>query len=224
MGGPEIAFEDLGSADLPAGAICIGGTAGNYADEAIHHVAPVGIQGGIRYKGTSPAFQLVVLYSTLQDDDWPDRIDPETGTLTYYGDNRTAGNDLLDTAPGGNSMLRELFSRGFGSPSDRAATPPFLVFSKPVDQSLGGWSREFRGVAVPGADGVATEDWLVAKWFDRPQGRFENYVLTMTILDIPLVPRHWVNDALAGEPTSESCPSGYRRWVETGHRQPLVPS
>jgi hypothetical protein len=63
---------------------------------------PVGNQGGIRPR---KARRLVVLYTQWSDPDWPDHLDPETGTLTYYGDNKRPGRELHDTPKRGNAVL-----------------------------------------------------------------------------------------------------------------------
>lgn len=209
-------FEDLAAADLKVGETYVGGRSGTYADEPIHHLLPVGIQGGIRYRGSSDNPQLVVLYSTLTHPHWPDVIDHESGSVTYFGDNQTPGNPLLDTTPSGNRMLHEVFARGFATPADRADCPPFLIFTKAQVPGMSGWSRRFEGLAVPGAADVAPRGWLVAEWFETPSGRFENYRLTLTLLDVPIIERTWLDHVLAGSPLDPSAPIPYRRWVETG--------
>jgi Restriction endonuclease AspBHI N-terminal len=45
-----------------------------------------GNQGGFRQVGPWDAPQMVVLYSSMDDPDWPDFIDVYTGVFTYFGD------------------------------------------------------------------------------------------------------------------------------------------
>jgi hypothetical protein len=48
------------------------------------------------------AVRLVVLYTSGAEPDWPDELDPYTGTFTYFGDNRSPGRELHDTWKRGN--------------------------------------------------------------------------------------------------------------------------
>ncbi|HBX87739.1 MAG TPA: restriction endonuclease, partial [Marinilabiliaceae bacterium] len=90
---PSIEFDDLYQADLIVDALYKGGSASNLSSEPISKLLPCGNQGGVRYSGSIDPFELVfvVLYSSLADPDWPDRIDFEAGQLTYFGDNKTPG-------------------------------------------------------------------------------------------------------------------------------------
>src|SRR4051794_28913431 len=109
---PHVAFEDLASADLVVDAVYAGGTKGNTRDEPIARlIKGVGNQGGIRTAGspTRQEVRLAVLYTTGMEVDWPDDLDLETGTFTYYGDNRRPGRDLHRTSKGGNAVLRDAF-------------------------------------------------------------------------------------------------------------------
>ena len=80
--------------DLVVDEIYVGGTKGNRSDDVISKLFKVGNAGGIRFKGSDKLPQIVVLYSTGEEIDWPDSVDLETGTFTYYGENRTPGSPL----------------------------------------------------------------------------------------------------------------------------------
>lgn len=211
-----VRFADLASTDLHRDTIYEGGTAGHYGDEPIHHMLPVGNQGGIRYAGPADRCRLVVLFSILDHQDWPDHIDEVTGVVTYYGDNRDGARAALDQK--GNRAVREIFRRGFATREARAECPPFLLFTRADEPGLPKRSQRFRGLAVPGAIGVPPEDWLVMKWFETPSGGFENYQLTLTLLNAPTVPRRWIDDVLAGRTASAHCPPQYAKWVREGLR------
>lgn len=213
-----IRFGDLPTADLHPGATYEAGTQGNYGDEPIHLVLEVGNQGGIRQRGPTEAPLLVALFSTLEHEDWPDQIDAATGVVRYHGDNHTAVSALLDSK--GNRVLRHVFSRGFSSVKDRMSCPPVFVFTSADDPGSPKRSQRFEGVAVPGSDVDPPEDWLVAKWFDRPSGRFENYVVTVTLLETATISRAWISELAGGDPLGPSCPESYRHWVETSQRRP----
>lgn len=208
-------FSELETADIPRRVICLGGSKGTIADEPIPKLLKVGNQGGIRQLGPAEAPLLVALVSTQKHEDWPDEIDDRTGVVRYYGDNHTAVIDLHQ--PKGNRLLGNLFRRGFSTMKDRMLAPPFFVFTAPTEPGLPGRSQRFRGLAVPGAPTVHPEDWLVAKWFDSPGGRFENYVLTLQLLDVPVVPRAWIEELASRDVLGPACPIAYRQWVEHGH-------
>lgn len=57
----------------------------------------------------SPGYALVCLYSSMADRDWPDYLDTQAGTFTYYGDNKRPGHRLEDTPRGGNRAAGEPF-------------------------------------------------------------------------------------------------------------------
>jgi hypothetical protein len=163
--------------------------------------------------------RLIVLYTSGEDPEWPDSLDPYTGTFTYFGDNKAPGRELHDTKRRGNFMLRQMFELAHGGPEKRAAVAPVLVFSK------GGNGRDvvFRGLAVPGSAGIAPGEDLVAIWRTRRGQRFQNYRANFTILDEPVVPRTWLNDIREGSAvSSDAAPTSWKRWISKGVYTPLV--
>ena len=171
---------------------------------------PVGNQGGIRARKHR---SLVVLYTQWHDPDWPDRLEVETGTLTYYGDNKRPGYELHDTPKRGNEILRSAFDqlalRQFSN------IPPFFVFSQ-----LEGRDVRFEGVAAPGTPGSDAGEALVAIWRATDSERFQNYRASFTILDVPSVDRSWIRALESG--TTEAAPSAWRRFAETGSYSPML--
>lgn len=210
----RIPFPELTSCHLVPGNDYLAGPSGGIGQEPLGPLLKVGNMGGIRYRGTIEECELVALYSTGTHPVWRDRIDDRSGTVTYHGDNEQPG-DLL--APRGNRLLRSIFERGFADEERRRVVPPFFVFTSAAAGSPGR-SVHFAGVAVPGAVTVAEEDWLAAKWYQAPDFRFENYTVTLTLLDVPVVPRAWI-DQLATERLGEHAPAAYRHWVQTGQRR-----
>jgi hypothetical protein len=164
-------FGSLSASDLIIDAVYQGGTKGNTGDDPLGRLIPgAGNQGGFRSVGSWDAPRLVVLYSSIDDSDWPDDIDVYTGVFTYFGDNKKPGFALHDTPRRGNRMLQGCFSLLHSAPPERSKIPPFLIFTK------GSKGRDvvFRGLAVPGVDGDASED-LVAIWRSKSGERFQNY-------------------------------------------------
>ena len=79
----------------------------------------------------------------------------------------------------------------------------------------------FRGLAVPGCQGLNQTEDLVAIWKTMGKERFQNYRATFTILDIPLVKREWINDLVEGKPFSASCPPVWKNWINKFIYTPL---
>jgi hypothetical protein len=216
-----VPFESLRSADLIVDAVYEGSSDGRLGGEPICNVLPgCGNRGGFRIAGLGPDKNFVVLFTTGEDRDWPDRIDHNTGQFTYYGDNKTPGHELHDTPKGGNLVLRRVFDLVHAATPQRELIPPFFVFCK---SPTAGSSRavQFKGVAVPGHPSLpATED-LIAVWKTTRGQRFQNYRAVFTILDAPVVSRDWLNALLRGR-TVDGSPEAWRTWVDSGRVQALA--
>jgi hypothetical protein len=217
-----ISYNDLSTADLLVDAIYEGGASGNTGDDPISRLLPgSGNQGGFRASGRGEKKNFVVLYTSGEDKDWPDRIDLNTGQFVYYGDNKTPGHELHDTRRGGNEILRLCFDRLHSSMVDRISFPPFFVFSK-YPTSKSSRSVQFKGLAVPGFPGMSATEDLVAVWKATKGQRFQNYRSAFTILDVPVVPRSWLQALMRGESSLNGAPKAWKHWVEKGHYSPLV--
>lgn len=214
-----VKFVDLVDADLIVDAVYEGGNKGTSGDEPIGKLLPVGNQGGFRYFGSvlNDSVKIVVLYSTLDDLDWPDLLDEETGLFYYYGDNKRPGHELHDTPRRGNLLLKQLFDQIHSTTAEREKVVPVFIFSK------AGKGRDviFRGVAVPGAESVSSTEDLVAIWKTYNASRFQNYRAIFTVLDIPVIEREWINDLIKGNILSGKCPPAWKAWVKTGVALPL---
>jgi hypothetical protein len=213
-------FADLNTADLIVDATYRGGAKGGMADDPLNKLLPgSGNQGGFRaamkHDETGNAF--VCLCSSLADRDWPDYLDMQAGTFTYYGDNKKPGHRLEATDKGGNKLLNRSFAAVHEVPPRRDAVPPFFVFTK----GERGRDVVFRGLAVPGAKSLSPTDDLVAVWKSSGGLRFQNYKAVFTILNEPCVPRAWVNDLRDGNPLSSNCPAAFKKWVKKGAYVPL---
>ena len=150
----------------------------NIKGEVISKLLHVGNAGGFRRLRQKidgePTQHLayVCLFSTGQEPEWHDLFDEETGKYTYFGDNRTPGNDILNTKQKGNIFLEKIFddlSRG-----NRFLIPPIFIFRKTEGRNV-----EFQGLAVPGCDGKRAGDCLERLKFTVEMGSFENYRLLL---------------------------------------------
>ncbi len=220
---PHIAFADLPTADLLVDAVYAGGTSGHTGDDPMCKlIKGIGNQGGFRYAG-SPALgtvKLAVLYTSGGEVDWPDYLDVETGTFTYYGDNRRPGQSLHETPRSGNVLLRDAFAASHGTPADRAKVSPFLLFEK---AATSGRSVRFRGLLAPGGPTLTSDDELAAIWRATTGRRFQNYRAHFTVLDVDRIPRGWIQHLLAGgDPLGGECPEVWRTWVESRVYRPLL--
>lgn len=206
----QIAFEDLRSADLIIDAIYKGGKSGNLRDDVLSKLLGCGNAGGFRFLGKGPDYKLVVLFTTDNDPDWPDLLDPHTGLFVYYGDNKSPGHAAGSKK--GNKLLETIYNRLHAQPAERRLIPPVFVFSRGIE----GHDVVFRGLAVPGAEGMGTAEDLVALWRTSGSSRFQNYKAVLSIMDVPVIPRAWINDIQAGNPLSMNCPAGWKSWTEGG--------
>ncbi|MFD7022495.1 restriction endonuclease [Promicromonospora sukumoe] len=208
----SVFFADLQMADLVLDRVCQGGSKGNMGDDPIGKLLPVGNQGGFRYKGSveKQDVRLVVLYTSGEETDWPDQLDPTTGDFTYYGDNRKPGRGLHETQRKGNLLLRDIFDWSRGDATDRAGVPPLLLFQKSSGRDV-----VFRGLLAPGSPRLESDEELVAVWRTTRDLRFQNYRAHFTMLDTPAVTRSWIDQVLARDPLGDACPPEWRAWVES---------
>lgn len=215
----RVGFENLGSADLVVDRIYSGGVAGNRGDDPLSKILPVGNVGGFRFKGSAirDTIGYLVLYSSLSEPDWPDRLDAESGTFFYYGDNRRPGRQLHDTPRKGNLVLSTIFGRLAGL-EERRKIPPIFLFAKAAP----GADVRFLGLLVPGSPAVSLDEQLVAIWRTANGERFQNYRAAFSVLNVATVQRAWIDDVVAGDPNTKNAPSAWARWVKTGIPERLV--
>jgi hypothetical protein len=215
-----VAFDLLSTSDLLIEQVYLGGAAGHTGDDPLAVLLPVGNQGGFRYAG-SPSkgtVRLVVLYTSGANEDWPDVLDPATGTFTYYGDNRAPGHELHDTPRRGNQILRSAFAAAAGGAGGRATVPPFLLFER---AGIQGRAVQFRGLMAPGSPLVPPDEQLVALWRNRGGQRFQNYRATFTVLDANPLPRAWLDSVLLGDSVANA-PAAWSAWVSAGAFKALL--
>lgn len=204
--------------DLVVDRVYQGGRAGNAGDDRISKLVGTSNQGGFRYLGTLDSLKLVVLVSSFSDPNWPDQVELETGLLTYFGDNKKPGCQLLETKRFGNQILDQLFAMAHGSDSQRRCVPPILVFA-----STGTYrDTKFVGLAVPGATGLTSNEDLVAVWRSTCGQRFQNYRAVFTLLNTPIVSRRWINEIKVGNPHTGAAPHAWSDWIQRKHYNALA--
>jgi hypothetical protein len=181
---------------------------------------PVGNQGGFRTHGriVQGSVKLVVLYTSGAEPDWPDALEPYTGTFTYFGDNRSPGRELHDTPKKGNRLLRSAFESAHAGRPGREQVPPFFLFDKPGT----GRDVRFRGLLALGSDRLSAQEDLVAVWRTTGGHRFQNYRAQFTVLDVASIPRNWISQLASGNILGDGCPEAWRAWAETGRYKPLL--
>jgi hypothetical protein len=220
----RIPFSELSSADLIVDAIYEGekGTS-SYGGEPLHHLLPgLGTQGGFRKrKGLGEDLVGLILTSTGNEPDWPDELNPFTGTYTYYGDNRTPGKDLHDTKAGGNKTLAKIFELAHLGIEERSRCPIVLIF----EATGTGRDMVFRGLAVPGSNQQGPREDLVATWKTYQGERFQNYRATFSILDCGVISGIWLRKAFSERVVDfqdPGAPDALKTWVEAGKIMPLL--
>jgi hypothetical protein len=210
-------FPDLESANLYVDALYRGGRKGNAGDDPFPSLLKVSNQGGFRYRGNLQKLEMVVLTSSINDPDWPDAMDRETGVFTYYGDNKKPGLGIHETPRNGNELLRLIFSDAHSGREGRSRVPPILVFA-----NAGEWRDvRFIGLAVPGALEQRPSEDLVAIWRMSKGLRFQNYRAHFTVLDSAEISRSWLDKIIAGEFHFSLAPTAWLDWIETGRYRPL---
>lgn len=212
MSRKEVSFDELASSDLVVDATYKGGTAGTFADDPLSKIMGCGNQGGFRIVGNVEHPKFAVLYSSLNDPDWPDALDYQTGLFVYYGDNKNPGHELHDTPKKGNLLLQRCFDAINSLQNKRMKVPPFFVFTKGAE----GRDVVFRGLAVPGSNLLRPSEDLVAIWKTKNKNRFQNYRAYFTILNVPVISRSWITELKRNGTLGSNCPMTWRNWVENG--------
>lgn len=209
---------ELGTADLVVDAVYEGWRRGNAGDDPLGPLLQVSNSGGFRYRGSIDNLKMVVLTTSMSDPDWPDALDAETGTFTYFGDNKEPGRGLHETPRRGNDLLRRIFDLAHGTATDRARMPPILAFA-----TTGSWRDvRFLGLAVPGALNIRPAEDLVAVWKFKRGLRFQNYRAIFTILDAGRISRNWLDDLINENGDSPHVPPAWRQWVASGAYRSLT--
>ena len=218
-------FDELAKCPLVIDALYEGGAVKGLRSEVISKIfsanSPDGKKslkvhntGGFRYRGSRPNPHVVVLTSTSSEPAWPDAIDPMKGQLRYFGDNKRPG-ELHETPLGGNQILADSFSRYVKSMEDRLSLSVFFYFTK-----WKGYTQQFRGLVVPG--GINVDEPLSAVWSTKDNASFQNYCATFTVLDIPSIPRIWIEGLMLNQNKLEHAPEAFKKWVNTGEYEPLL--
>lgn len=214
----EYAFEDLEKADLVIDAVYKGGSAPNMSAEPFHKLLPnCENSGGFRKvlrKDGSGKYAYVVLYTSMEELEWPDYLDEETGVFRYYGDNREPGRELTDTKKKGNKILETVFAL-LNEGTHLEDIPPFLVFKKTGI----GRDIQFLGLAAPGNPTISPDKDLVAFWRTVKEKRFQNYEAYFTILNTgkEVIPKAWLNELIYNHENSiNMAPDAWKRFVKNG--------
>lgn len=198
-------------------AIYQGDRKGGAADDPLPRLLDVSNQGGFRYRGSLDQLDLVVLKTSLDDPDWPDALDRESGTFIYYGDNKKPGHGLHETPRFGNELLRRFFDGLRAGESGRRSIPPIFVFSGTGERR----DARFLGLAIPGGPDIENFDDLVAVWRSSEGLRFQNYRARFTILDGSEISRAWLDDLIQRRDPFAHAPGVWADWVLAGRCRPL---
>jgi Restriction endonuclease AspBHI N-terminal/Restriction endonuclease len=195
----------------------------SYGSEPLSRLVPgVGNAGGFRKRmGLNGELMGVLLTSTESETDWPDELDPYTGTYTYYGDNRKPGRDLHKTKMLGNLELSKMFELAHGDEASRSKCPIVFVFHS----GKSGRDMVFKGLVVPGAGYLSNGEDLVAIWRVTNGQRFQNYRAKFTVLDTGAISGEWVREVFANRKidwADNRVPTALKTWVKKGVYKPLI--
>lgn len=139
-----VLFEEIckSRVDLVVDEVYEGGNSGNLSDEVISKLMNVQNAGGFRFRNllNSENKAYIVLYTSNEDIDWMDILEPEMGKFKYYGDNKSP-RYMIDSKRG-NSILKDIFNE-----KDRNKIPPIFIFMK-KSTITSNRSVKFLGLAV----------------------------------------------------------------------------
>lgn len=220
----EITFDKLRQADLVVDMVYKGGNVSGKGSEVLSKLMPGcsnsgGFRKVMRKDGSGlPAY--VVLYTSMQELEWPDYLDEETGIFRYYGDNRNPGRTILDTPRKGNMLLEFVFDCLNSRDESIKNIPPFFIFQK----TGCGWDVKFLGLAAPGNPKISPDRDLVAFWRSMNEERFQNYEAYFTVLDTDrAIDRRWLNALIYDHDNSlEYAPLAWKVFIEKG-RNGIIP-
>ena len=220
----EVQFSNLEKSDLVVDCIYKGGSAPNMSSEPFHRLIP-GCEnaGGFRKKlreDGSGKYAYVVLYTSMEELEWPDYLDEETGIFRYYGDNREPGRELTDTKKKGNKILEDAFAL-LNSGNKLDDMPPFFIFKKTGN----GRDIKFLGLAAPGNPKLSPDRDLVAFWRTVKENRFQNYEAYFTVLNTEDKPisREWIESLISSHDESmKYAPAVWKKFISQG-RNGIVP-
>ena len=214
----EVKFENLGGIDLVIDTIYKGGKNGNVKDDPLNKLFPkLGNMSGFRKvkrKDDPTKIAYCVLYTSMNELEWPDYLDEETGIFRYYGDNRKPGRKLTQTKQGGNKLLEKVFTT-LNSGINLSDIPPFFIFKKGAE----GRDVQFLGLAAPGNPNISPDKDLVAFWRTIGTNRFQNYEAYFTILDTKNQPIRydWLVALYEDHPNSiKKAPDVWKKFQEEG--------
>jgi len=216
-----IPFKQLEGVHLTAGAVYEGGNSGNISDDPLAILLKGGNSGAYRYCGSVENLNYLILSISTDSRQWPGTIDPGSGTVTCYGDNRHPGHGIHDTPKHGNLILRKLFNSLHSRTDPRRHVPPIFLFSKHPNKASPR-SIRFLGLCAPGSPGLEPPNDLTRKQKQLESRRFSNYRATFTLLDIPVVKRAWIQDLEAGIKDSPHRPIVWAMWQKSGLYRPLL--
>lgn len=214
----EVKFTDLDKANLVIDAIYKGGTAPNMSAEPFHRLIP-GCEnaGGFRKKlreDGSGKYAYVVLYTSMEELEWPDYLDEETGIFRYYGDNREPGRELTNTYKKGNKILEMVFTL-LNEGIHLDDIPPFFIFKKVGS----GRDIQFLGLAAPGNPKISPDKELIALWRTIREKRFQNYEAYFTILNTGAnsISRQWIEKLIYDHTNNlQFAPDAWKKFICEG--------
>ena len=156
----------------------------------------------------------------MEELEWPDYLDEETGIFRYYGDNREPGRELTDTKKKGNKILETAFAL-LNEGVHLEDMPPFFIFKK----TGVGRDIQFLGLAAPGNPKISPDRDLVAFWRTVKEKRFQNYEAYFTVLDTGKKPiyRKWIESLIYDhENNLQYAPDAWKKFVKEG-RNGIIP-
>lgn len=150
---------------------------------------------------------------------WHDELNPESGHVRYFGDNKaTLGPTPLDP-PGNRAVMSEFPFHRSAMRSERLRAAPLLFFESLVHEGRAKGYWRFIGFGVVERAQLTTQ-------VDRHNRWFVNYVFDCALFDLSPeglnLPWNWIAARRDPTKTLEDCaalaPTSWREWVDQGER------
>ena len=184
-----VGFTNLSNSDLIPGEIYEAGKTGSFfKDEVISNVfkfnknlSGIGNQGGIRRAmiENNPSLRneeaFVMILDTKSNAEWPNKYNPSTKILKYYGDNQDSKKHYLDTNKKVMPLFAKYYRRCYSESKEHIV--PFFYFER-----VNGKDARFIAIAVPFVEGLPIDKALELQQFTKPgEGIYDNFIAYFTV-------------------------------------------
>ena len=210
-------FDELSTAPLVPGSTYIS-PSGAIADYIFPKLLNLSNSGGMRSmmhtadnkRVASPVFMAIISNPSAVED-YPDKYNPDTQTLIYYGDQRKPYIDKFKTNLKGNSKIFQLYKDVYENNLDNIF--PIFYFEKAAT----GRSHKYIGLAFP----FVADSKLSNVASTVEHDNISNLKFTFTIDNVSTISREFIDDLMNGKKESEHAPTSWINFQKHGITIPI---